>query len=447
MCFGIFVPKFKLGVQAKTTLLAYVFLFGVLLVTVPAYPTNAMLYGFLFVALLPLVLLHRNASTIVYLVIIYLVFFMMVFTRPTQIRATDGSILKVAGLYISMRVTATIILAVATVVAMFLRNSIKKIFVELAHSMDEAQKLNMEQEEANKKLVDSIQVIQAKFAELSENTQSLNMNAGQIGTASEEIAKGATNQTTSLESAMHSLTDLGKHIEVIATTILRLSDGAAENEALNTENTATLKDLENTIKSSETLNGQIVVVIQKMLDEFKQIIDAIKKIDNIAGQTNLLALNASIESARAGEAGKGFAVVAEEIRKLAEETSESAKSINHIIEGIDAYIGEVHTTIENLNEQSKETSNIVGKTSDNIFKTLEYLKETEVALSEAKGNTVALTESKETTYHYFDDMASVTEEFSATTEEVSASIIKMVDDIAMVSRNAADIVEEVKHLN
>ena len=86
----------------------------------------------------------------------------------------------------------------------------------------------------------------------------------------------------------------------------------------------------------------------KTAKDVEKIADLTEEILNIASQTNLLALNASIEAARAGEAGKGFAVVADEIRQLADNSRETANSIQDISNGVIASVNDLSNKANSL---------------------------------------------------------------------------------------------------
>lgn len=444
---SIISPKFKLSVDNKITTMAFIYLFGISFITLATFSTNAVLAMMLMLSLIPVVLLHRSVNYIIYNFLILVVYFLTIFRGATRVNGIDKGIVEFNGLAFPVKITVLVVVLVGMILAFFIRKAIIAIFDELTRSITETEKLAKEQEEASIRLLNSIQHSEEQFIELAEFSESLNEIANQIGVATDEIATGAVDQTNNLNDGMSSLGALGNIIDNLSSMLSDLSEGAAESEALNAENTETLNELERTIKTSDSLNTNIINIINTILAEFELIIEAIKKIDAIAGQTNLLALNASIESARAGEAGKGFAVVAEEIRKLAEETSESAGSINNIISGLDTQIKNAQNTLSDITSQSEQTMATVEKTTVNLNKTLEFLKKTSVDLIKANGDAIELNSTKESTHENFSNIATVAEEHSATTEELSASIVRMISDLDHITNSISIIKGEMEKLN
>lgn len=162
------------------------------------------------------------------------------------------------------------------------------------------------------------------------------------------------------------------------------------------------------IRSNNSARLREAIEKAKAVERIHLLSDAILE---IATQTNLLALNASIEAAQAGESGRGFAVVAEEIRKLAENSKDTATEIQNV----------THQVLESVQHLSECSEQVLNFLDDKVAKDYDMLVQTGDQYNKDA--------------HMIDDMVA---EFSATSQQLYASVQSIIKAINDVSQAAVD---------
>ena len=224
--------------------------------------------------------------------------------------------------------------------------------------------------ELNEKYVGDFVAIKESLQEIIDKTRktlSTIVNAAhEIDSGSEQLANAATDLAEGCTEQSKNVSEVSDAIDEMSHLMDQKSEEAAETIKLST-NAGTLL-MENNAKMQEL--KEAIAEINKCSEEIRNIIVVIEE---IAEQTNLLSLNASIEAARAGEAGKGFAVVAEQVKSLAEQSTEAAGETSKLIQGtIDAVAKGILISDEassNMNEVlsgAKEATERMSKLADSM---------------------------------------------------------------------------------
>lgn len=247
--------------------------------------------------------------------------------------------------------------------------------------------------------------------EIDTNIQALDEEIENVSATTEELAAGMQETAASSEE----INAMSHEIESAAKSIAtRSQDGAMEADDIRDRAVSIKKTTTENDKRTKAIHTEINEGLTKALEDIK-VVDQIgvlaESIMEITGQTNLLALNASIEAARAGEAGKGFAVVADEIRVLAEQSKAAVVHIQDVTKN-------VVESVTNLADGAKKLLEFVG---------------TDVVDSFAGFSDMADSYSNDA-----GKVDGLVTDFSASSEQLLASINGVMDAIGEVSKAATE---------
>ncbi len=250
----------------------------------------------------------------------------------------------------------------------------------------------------------------------SERTNEFSISVNEIMT---QIATGASEQARDAEKEAELAHELDKEFEDLTSNSQKVMESVTSVVNTSDKSARFVEELKVKNKENNDSTQNITNEINELKDKITNIDSILANIKDIAKQTNLLSLNASIESAKAGEYGAGFAVVANEIRQLAQRTSEATKEIQFII--------------ETLETQAENAVNAVDEVKNRSIKQTEAVEHVERSFIEVSQAIAIIRKSANTMFNSIDSM-----------KDTKNTIVESINNISSVAEETSSVVDSAQ---